>query len=270
LLRGYEPGQFIGTAYNLLNLEYRFPVALRRPRPQARLPPVSAHRERRSILRLWRRLQQHRPRSPIQSLSHSEPRRRALARTPITDYRLQSNLRLGLGARGSTRKRTVWQSYAVIVSGFLRPGIDWMVTERAVHPATGLRRAQADRAKPPRSAAFFPQKARAAARPRAMAKKFVCAGLRRIADGLHPMPPAGLGGARRTAAGEKQMSLPASAAIDIGRRCDYCCRAQRFPAPTRRCGAADIRIVDVELGGPSACPTRTTRFSRSTYAWMRM
>ncbi len=114
VLRGYEPGQFIGTAYNLLNLEYRFPL-LYADRGLSTLPVFLRTVSGVLFFDYGGAYSSIDPDHPFKVFHPSLGGELWL--DAITDYRLQSNLRVGL-ARGLDAEAHGWQSYAVIVSGF--------------------------------------------------------------------------------------------------------------------------------------------------------
>lgn len=114
VLRGYKPGQFIGTTYNLLNLEYRFPL-LYADRGISTLPV---------FLRTLSGALFFDYGGAYDAIDHGHPFRvfhgsigAELWLDAITGYFIQSNLRLGV-ARGLDAEAEGWQRYAVIVSGF--------------------------------------------------------------------------------------------------------------------------------------------------------
>jgi hypothetical protein len=114
VLRGYRPQQFIGTAYNLLNLEYRFPL-LYADRGISTLPV---------FLRTLSGVVFFDYGGAYNDIDRQHPFRvfhpsvgGELWVDAVTGYFLQSNLRLGL-ARGLDASANGFQSYAVIVSGF--------------------------------------------------------------------------------------------------------------------------------------------------------
>jgi len=114
VLRGYLPAQFIGTAYNLLNVEYRFPL-LYADRGLSTLP---------LFLRTLSGVLFFDYGGAYNDIDRQHPFRvfhpsvgGELWVDAVTGYFLQSNLRLGL-ARGLDASAQGFQSYAVIVSGF--------------------------------------------------------------------------------------------------------------------------------------------------------
>lgn len=114
VLRGYSPGQFVGTAYNLLNLEYRFPL-LYADRGISTLPVFL--RTLSGVLFFdfggaYDNLDRNHPFRVLHGSVGGE-----LWLDTITGYFVQSNLRLGL-ARGLDAQALGWKSYVVAVSGF--------------------------------------------------------------------------------------------------------------------------------------------------------
>jgi hypothetical protein len=114
VLRGYRPAQFIGTAYNLLNLEYRFPL-LYADRGLSTLPVFL--RTLSGVLFFdyggaYDAVDREHPLKVFHGSLGAE-----LWVDAITGYFIQSNVRFGL-ARGLDAQAQGWQSYAVIVSGF--------------------------------------------------------------------------------------------------------------------------------------------------------
>jgi hypothetical protein len=114
VLRGYEPGQFVGTAYNLLNLEYRFPLIFA-DRGISTLPIFL--RTLSGVLFFdyggaYNSIDRAHPFNVFHGSLGGE-----LWLDTITGYFMQSNLRLGL-AHGLDKEAPGWKSYAVIVSGF--------------------------------------------------------------------------------------------------------------------------------------------------------
>jgi hypothetical protein len=114
VLRGYEPGQFVGTAYNLLNIEYRFPL-IYADRGISTLPVFL--RTLSGVLFFdyggaYNSIDRSHPLNVFHGSLGGE-----LWLDTITGYFMQSNLRLGL-ARGLDKQAPGWKSYAVIVSAF--------------------------------------------------------------------------------------------------------------------------------------------------------
>jgi hypothetical protein len=114
VLRGYRPAQFIGTTYNLLNLEYRFPL-IYADRGLSTLP---------IFLRTLSGVLFFDYGGAYNSLDHAHPFNAfhgsvggELWVDTITGYNLQNNLRLGV-ARGLDDQAQGFQTYAVIASGF--------------------------------------------------------------------------------------------------------------------------------------------------------
>jgi hypothetical protein len=114
VLRGYAPGQFVGTAFNLLNAEYRFPLWYA-DRGLSTLPVFL--RTLSGVLFFdyggaYNQLDRNHPFRALHGSVGGE-----LWIDAITGYFIQSNLRLGL-ARGLDSAAPGFQTYAVIVSGF--------------------------------------------------------------------------------------------------------------------------------------------------------
>jgi WD40-like Beta Propeller Repeat len=114
VLRGYRPAQFIGTAYNLLNLEYRFPL-LYADRGLSTLPIFLRTLSGVVFFDYGGAYNSVDPDHPFRVFHPSVGGE--LWVDAITGYFLQSNLRLGL-ARGLDDQAVGWQSYAVVASGF--------------------------------------------------------------------------------------------------------------------------------------------------------
>ena len=114
VLRGYEPGQFIGTAYNLLNAEYRFPL-LYADRGLSTLPVFL-----RTVSGVvffdyggaYNKLDPDKPFAQLHGSLGGE-----VWIEGVTGYFLNSNLRLGV-AHGLDNDAHGFQTYAVLVSGF--------------------------------------------------------------------------------------------------------------------------------------------------------
>ena len=114
VLRGYQPGQFIGTAYNLLNLEYRFPL-LYADRGLSTLPVFL--RTLSGVLFFdyggaYNTLDANHPFDLFHGSVGAE-----LWIDGVTDYFLQNNLRLGYARRLDSDDEG-HQLYAVLVAGF--------------------------------------------------------------------------------------------------------------------------------------------------------
>ena len=114
VLRGYAPGQFIGTSYNLLNAEYRFPL-LYADRGLSTLPVFL--RTLTGVLFFdyggaYSTLDRNKPFDAFHGSIGAE-----LWVDAITAYFLQTNLRLGI-AKGLDHDAPGTQTYAVIVGGF--------------------------------------------------------------------------------------------------------------------------------------------------------
>jgi WD40-like Beta Propeller Repeat len=114
VLRGYAPGQFIGTAYNLLNLEYRFPL-LYADRGISTLPVFLRTLSGVLFFDYGGAYDSIDPNHPFKVFHGSVGGELWL--DTITGYFLQSNLRLGL-ARGLDAEAPGLTSYVVVVSGF--------------------------------------------------------------------------------------------------------------------------------------------------------
>ncbi|HET7542971.1 MAG TPA: hypothetical protein VFK05_24025 [Polyangiaceae bacterium] len=114
VLRGYAPGQFIGTSYNLLNVEYRAPL-IYADRGLSTLPIFL--RTLTGVLFFdyggaYSQLDPHKPFDQFHGSIGAE-----LWIDAITAYSLQTNLRLGI-AHPLDHGAPATQTYAVIVSGF--------------------------------------------------------------------------------------------------------------------------------------------------------
>ena len=114
VLRGYAPGQFVGTAYNLLNAEYRFPL-LYADRGISTLPVFL--RTLSGVLFFdfggaYNQLDSHHPFKSLHGSVGGE-----IWVDGVTSYVMSTNLRLGV-ARGLDDAAKGFQSYAVLVSGF--------------------------------------------------------------------------------------------------------------------------------------------------------
>jgi len=114
VLRGYAPGQFVGTAYNLLNAEYRFPL-IYADRGLSTLPIFLRTLSGVLFFDYGGAYFKLEPGKPFQQLHASVGGELWL--DAVTSYFLQSNLRLGV-ARGLDHDAPGYQTYAVIVSGF--------------------------------------------------------------------------------------------------------------------------------------------------------
>jgi hypothetical protein len=114
VLRGYAPGQFVGTAYNLLNAEYRFPL-LYADRGLSTLPVFLRTLSGTVFFDLGGAYNKLDPNHPFQVLHGSVGAE--LWIDAVTGYFIQSNLRLGV-ARGLDGYAAGLQTYAVLVSGF--------------------------------------------------------------------------------------------------------------------------------------------------------
>ena len=114
VLRGYAPGQFVGTAYHLLNLEYRFPL-LYADRGISTLPIFLRTVSGVTFFDFGGAYNQLDPHHPFDVLHASIGGE--LWFDLVTSYRVQTNLRLGL-ARGLSDAAHGIQSYLVLASGF--------------------------------------------------------------------------------------------------------------------------------------------------------
>jgi len=114
VLRGYSPGQFIGSAYNLLNVEYRFPL-LYADRGLSTLPIFLRTLSGAVFFDYGGAYFQIDPKKPLDQLHASVGAELWL--DAVTAYFMHSNLRLGI-ARGLDQAAPGYQTYAVIVSGF--------------------------------------------------------------------------------------------------------------------------------------------------------
>ncbi len=114
VLRGYAPGQFIGTSYNLLNAEYRLPL-LYADRGLSTLPIFLRTLSAVLFFDYGGAYNQIDPQKPFDQFHASIGGELWL--DAITAYFMQSNLRLGI-ARRLDHDSPGYQSYAVIVSGF--------------------------------------------------------------------------------------------------------------------------------------------------------
>ncbi|HEX3776652.1 MAG TPA: hypothetical protein VHV51_19400 [Polyangiaceae bacterium] len=114
VLRGYQPQQFIGTTFNLLNAEYRFPI-LYADRGISTLPIFLRTLSGTLFFDYGGAYNQLDPDHPFKVFHPSVGGE--LWVDAVTGYFLESNLRLGL-ARGLDGQGQGFQSYAVLVSGF--------------------------------------------------------------------------------------------------------------------------------------------------------
>ena len=114
VLRGYAPAQFIGTSYNLLNVEYRLPL-LYADRGLSTLPVFL--RTMSGVLFFdyggaYSKIDPEKPFAQFHGSIGAE-----LWVDAITAYFIQTNLRLGI-AKGLDDEAPSTQTYAVIVAGF--------------------------------------------------------------------------------------------------------------------------------------------------------
>ncbi len=114
VLRGYAPGQFVGTAYNLLNVEYRFPL-LYADRGISTLPVFLRTLSGTLFFDYGGAYNRIDPVHPFGMFHGSVGGE--LWVDAVTGYFLESNLRLGV-ARGLDDQARGFQTYAVIASGF--------------------------------------------------------------------------------------------------------------------------------------------------------
>ncbi|MEI9937166.1 MAG: hypothetical protein WDO69_08060 [Pseudomonadota bacterium] len=114
VLRGYAPAQFIGTSYNLLNAEYRFPV-IYADRGLSTLPIFLRTITGVLFFDYGGAYSKIDPNEPFDQFHGSVGAELWL--DAITAYFMQSNLRLGV-AHGLDHEAHGFQTYAVIVSGF--------------------------------------------------------------------------------------------------------------------------------------------------------
>jgi hypothetical protein len=114
VLRGYAPGQFIGTSYNLLNVEYRLPL-IYADRGLSTLPIFLRTVSGVLFFDYGGAYSQIDPNKPFAQFHGSIGAELWL--DAITSYFIQSNLRLGV-AHGLDHDSPGYQTYAVIVSGF--------------------------------------------------------------------------------------------------------------------------------------------------------
>lgn len=114
VLRGYKPGQFIGTTYNLLNAEYRFPIWYA-DRGISTLPAFLRTVSGVVFFDYGGAYNKLDPNDPLAVFHPSIGAELWL--DAITAYFLQNNLRLGF-ARGLDDQNQGFQTYAVLVSAF--------------------------------------------------------------------------------------------------------------------------------------------------------
>lgn len=115
VLRGYAPGQFIGTAYNLLNLEYRFPL-LYADRGLSTLPVFLRTLSGALFFDYGGAYDQIDPKSPLRRFHASVGAE--LWVDSVTSYFVETNLRLGLARGLDAEAKGGLQTYAVLVAGF--------------------------------------------------------------------------------------------------------------------------------------------------------
>ncbi len=114
VLRGYQPGQFVGTAYNLLNVEYRFPL-LYADRGLSTLPVFLRTISGTLFFDFGGAYNTIDPKHPFNVLHGSVGGEIWL--DGVTAYFMSNNLRLGF-ARGLDDEAKGFQTYAVLVAGF--------------------------------------------------------------------------------------------------------------------------------------------------------
>ncbi len=114
VLRGYAPGQFVGTTYNLLNTEYRFPL-IYADRGLSTLPIFLRTLSGTVFFDLGGAYNTLDPNHPFQVLHGSVGAE--LWVDAVTGYFIESNLRFGV-ARGLDGYAAGLQTYAVLVSAF--------------------------------------------------------------------------------------------------------------------------------------------------------
>ncbi|HYQ40525.1 MAG TPA: hypothetical protein VER11_01110 [Polyangiaceae bacterium] len=114
VLRGYAPGQFIGTSYNLLNLEYRFPL-LYADRGLSTLPVFLRTLSAIFFFDYGGAYNQIDPKDPFQQFHGSVGGE--LWVDAVTAYFMTTNLRVGI-AHPLDDGQPAFKSYAVLVSGF--------------------------------------------------------------------------------------------------------------------------------------------------------
>jgi outer membrane protein assembly factor BamA len=114
VLRGYAPGQFIGTSYNLLNAEYRFPL-LYADRGLSTLPVFLRTLSGVLFFDYGGAYSKVDPEDLFDQFHGSIGAE--LWVEAITSYFLRTNLRLGI-AHPLDHNNPKFQTYAVLVSGF--------------------------------------------------------------------------------------------------------------------------------------------------------
>lgn len=114
VLRGYAPAQFIGTTYNLLNVEYRFPLWYA-DRGISTLPVFLRTLSGVAFFDYGGAYNSLDPDHPLKVFHPSLGAE--LWVDAVTGYFIESNLRLGI-ARGLDGEAQGTKTYAVIVSGF--------------------------------------------------------------------------------------------------------------------------------------------------------
>jgi hypothetical protein len=114
VLRGYAPGQFIGSSYNLLNVEYRLPL-LYADRGLSTLPIFLRTVSGVLFFDYGGAYNKIDPNDPFEQFHPSIGAE--LWIEAVTSYFLHTNLRLGV-ARGLDKYNQGIQTYAVLVSGF--------------------------------------------------------------------------------------------------------------------------------------------------------
>jgi hypothetical protein len=114
VLRGYKPGQFAGTAYNLLNAEYRFPIWYA-DRGLSTLPAFLRTVSGVVFFDYGGAYNKLDDKSPFNAFHGSVGGE--LWIDGITSYLIQNNLRLGV-ARRLDGDDPGYQTYAVLVAGF--------------------------------------------------------------------------------------------------------------------------------------------------------
>jgi hypothetical protein len=114
VLRGYAPAQFIGTSYNLLNAEYRFPL-IYADRGLSTLPIFLRTVSGIVFFDYGGAYSKIDPNKPFEQFHASVGAELWLE--AVTSHILYTNLRLGI-ARGLDEHAQGTQTYAVIVSGF--------------------------------------------------------------------------------------------------------------------------------------------------------
>jgi hypothetical protein len=114
VLRGYAPGQFIGTSYNLLNVEYRLPL-LYADRGLSTLPVFLRTLSGILFLDYGGAYSQIDPNKPFEQFHGSVGAE--LWVDAVTAYFLSTNLRIGI-AHPLDDGQPAFRSYAVLVAGF--------------------------------------------------------------------------------------------------------------------------------------------------------